>query len=137
MLSRTLLFAGAVLACTLWQSVCTSTSGQGQPPAALTGVVTSAEEGAMEGVVVSAKKQGSIATISVVSDAQGRFSFPEPRLEAGSYAISIRAIGYELDGPGTANVAAEKTTVLDLKLRKTRKLASQLSNAEWITSMPG
>src|SRR5262245_6787899 len=137
MLNKTLLFAGAVLACTFWQSECTSTSAQGQPPAALTGVVTSAEEGAMEGVVVSAKRQGSIATISIASDAQGRFSFPEPRLEPGSYAISIRAIGYELDGPATANVVAEKTTVLDLKLRKTRKLASQLSNAEWIASMPG
>jgi len=30
----------------------------------------------MEGVVVSAKKAGSTVTVSVVSDGQGRFSFP-------------------------------------------------------------
>jgi virginiamycin B lyase len=44
--------------------------------AALTGQVTSEAEGAMEGVVVSAKKEGSTVTVSVISDAQGRFSFP-------------------------------------------------------------
>ena len=35
---------------------------------ALTGQVSSAEEGRMEGVVVSAKKDGSALTVSVVSD---------------------------------------------------------------------
>jgi virginiamycin B lyase len=110
---------------------------QGQNPAALTGVVSSAEESAMEGVVVSAKRQGATATISVVSDGHGRYSFPETRLEPGQYTIRIRAVGYELDGTDTTQVAAEKTTTLDLKLRKTRKLASQLTNAEWMASMPG
>ena len=43
---------------------------------ALTGQVTSAEEGPMEGVVVSAKKDGSTISVSVVTDAQGRFAFP-------------------------------------------------------------
>jgi len=41
---------------------------------ALTGQVSSAEEGAMEGVVVSAKKDGSTISISVVTDARGRFA---------------------------------------------------------------
>ena len=36
-----------------------------QTPAALTGQVSSAEEGMMEGVVVSAKKDGSTISISV------------------------------------------------------------------------
>src|SRR6267378_7467310 len=47
-----------------------------QTSTALTGRVSSAEEGVMEGAVVSAKKAGSTVTVSVVSDAQGRFSFP-------------------------------------------------------------
>jgi len=47
-----------------------------QPAVALAGRVTSAEDGVMEGVVVSAKKAGASVRISVVSDAQGRFSFP-------------------------------------------------------------
>ena len=45
----------------------------------LTGQVTSAEEGNMEGVVVTAKKAGSTISVSVVSDAQGRFSVDYPR----------------------------------------------------------
>ena len=104
---------------------------------ALSGTVTSAEEGAMEGVVISAKKSGSTMTISVVSDAQGRYRFPASKLEPGQYAIRIRAIGYDLDGRVNADVAAQKTATADLKLRKTQDIAAQMSNAEWLASMPG
>jgi virginiamycin B lyase len=108
-----------------------------QGAAALTGQVSSAEEGAMEGVLVSAKKAGSTITVTVVSDAQGHYSFPAGKLDAGSYALAIRAIGYELDSPKTAEVAAGSPATADIKLRKTKKLAAQLSNAEWLASMPG
>jgi virginiamycin B lyase len=104
--------------------------------AALTGQVTSAEEGLMEGVVVSAKKQGSTITVSVVTDAKGQYSFPAARLDAGHYAIAIRAAGYDLDGSKTADVAAGGAKA-DLKLVKTRNLGNQLSNAEWLNSAPG
>ena len=70
---------------------------QTKSPPALTGKVSSAEEGAMEGVVVSAKK--GIVTVSVVSDDKGAFSFPASKLDAGDYALSIRAAGYDLQGP--------------------------------------
>ena len=107
-----------------------------QNESALTGVVTSEQEGAMEGVVVSAKKRGSIVKVSVTTDAQGRYRFPENRLEPGDYDITIRAVGY--DGPPTkAKVAGEKTTTVDIKLDKTKNLASQLTNAEWMMSVPG
>ena len=104
---------------------------------ALSGQVTSAEEGAMEGVLVSAKKAGSTITITVVSDKDGRYSFPASKIEPGQYALRIRAIGYDLDNHKSIEVAAQKTTTLDLKLRKTEDLAAQLSNAEWINSIPG
>jgi virginiamycin B lyase len=104
---------------------------------ALAGKVTSAEEGAMEGVLVSAKKAGSTVTITVVSDAQGRYGFASGKLEPGSYAIRIRAVGYDLEGPGAVEVAAQKTATLDLKLKKTSDLAAQLSNGEWMASVPG
>jgi streptogramin lyase len=110
---------------------------QGQPPVALSGHVTSDAEGPMEGVVVSAKKAGSIVTISVVSDAQGRYSFPANRLGAGKYTLKIRAAGYDLAAPAAADVADEQTATADLKLRKTRNLPAQMSNAEWMMSMPG
>ena len=60
---------------------------QAQAAAALTGQASSAEEGAMEGVVVSAKKDGTTISISVVTDAQGRFAFPAARLEPGRYTL--------------------------------------------------
>ena len=68
------------------------------PAAALTGQVSSTEEAAMEGVLVSAKKAGSTITVTVVSDADGRFSFPAGKLAPGQYTLRIRAVGYELDG---------------------------------------
>ena len=65
-------------------------AGIGADAAALTGQVTSAEEGAMGGVLVSAKKAGSTVTITVVSDAQGNYSFPAAKLEPGQYSLRIR-----------------------------------------------
>ena len=105
--------------------------------AALTGQVTSAKEGKMEGVLVSAKKAGSTMTITVVSDKQGRYRFPASKLEPGQYALRIRATGYDLDGNATANVVAQKNATVNLKLRNTQDLAAQMTNAEWLASMPG
>jgi streptogramin lyase len=111
-----------------------SASAQG---AALSGQVTSAREGPMEGVVVSAKKAGSTVTISVATDDKGRFSFPAAKLEPGQYALSTRAIGYDLEGPKTAEVTAGQTASVDIKLGPTKNLAKQMSNAEWFASFPG
>src|SRR5262249_48955216 len=112
-------------------------SAQNGSAPALTGKVTSDAEGAMEGVVVSAKKAGSTVAVSVISDAQGQYRFPANRLGAGKYTLKIRAIGYDLAASTTADVADEQTTTVDLKLRKTKNLVSQMSNAEWMMSLPG
>ena len=111
--------------------------GANSAAAALAGQVTSAEEGPMEGVIVSAKKDGSTITVSVITNAQGRYSFPAARLEPGEYSLQIRAVGYDLEGPKSADVAAGAPTTADLKLRKTRNLSKQLTNAEWMMSVPG
>jgi streptogramin lyase len=103
---------------------------------ALAGKVTAGQE-ALEGVLVSAKKSGSSITVTVVSGKDGRYSFPAARLEPGQYSLRIRAIGYDLDGADQVTVAPDKTATADLGLRKTQDLASQLSNAEWLASMPG
>ena len=57
---------------------------QGHGPAALAGTVSSAEEGKMEGVVVSAKRPGSTIMVSVSTNAQGQYSFPQDRLAPGA-----------------------------------------------------
>jgi virginiamycin B lyase len=105
--------------------------------AALTGKVTSQTEGAMEGVLIGAKKAGSTISTWVVSNAQGQYTFPRDRMEPGKYSISMRAVGYEL--PKTSVDVSAQPTQLDLQLNKVNnsKLALQLSNAEWILSVPG
>jgi streptogramin lyase len=104
---------------------------------ALTGRVSSAEEGAMEGVLVSARRNGAPITVTVVTGEDGRYAFPADRLAAGAYTLAIRAVGYELDGGATADVAAEHTATVDLRLRKAPDLAAQLTSTEWLISMPG
>jgi virginiamycin B lyase len=106
-------------------------------PAALAGQVSSQEEGPMEGVVVSAKKDGSTITVSVITDNKGHYSFPANRLDSGHYTLKIRAVGYNLAAPATVDLAAQKTATADLKLAKTKNLVPQMTNAEWLLSMPG
>ena len=107
-------------------------------PIALTGRVSSADEGPMEGVLVSAKKTASTITITVVSDREGRYRFPA--IAAGARRVRRCASAR----PATISSAPrprpsphQKTTTLDLKLQKTRDLASQLTNADWFASFPG
>ena len=104
---------------------------------ALTGQVSSTEEGPMEGVLVSAKKDGASVTITVVSDDQGRYRFPAAKLSPGKYTLRVRAAGYDLDGKPTTEITPDKTLTLDLKLRKTQDLPAQLTNSEWLASVPG
>jgi virginiamycin B lyase len=108
-----------------------------QSAAALAGSVSSTAEPIMEGVVVSAKKAGSTITISVVTDDKGHYSFPAARLEPGHYTLSARAVGYDLDGPKAADVTAGQAATADIKLKPTQHLANQLTNAEWMMSVPG
>jgi virginiamycin B lyase len=131
---RGLLVAAAVLP-TVWLHW-TLNQAMAQPAATLVGQVTSAEEGPIEGAIVSAKKDGSAITISVASDDRGNFAFPAGRLEPGKYILSIRAIGYELDGPMTVAVSTQSAPV-SLALKKTGNLPGQLSNGEWLASFPG
>jgi virginiamycin B lyase len=113
------------------------TGALAQGAAALTGVVSSTEEGNMEGVLVSARKEGSTITVTVASDDKGNFSFPADRLSPGKYTISIRASGYTLVGPKEATIAAGATAKAEVKLGKARNVIGTLSNAEWLNSIPG
>jgi len=111
-------------------------NGDTQNGVALTGKVSAAQESAMEGVLVSAKLDGSNVTTTVVTNAQGTYSFPADRLLPGRYTLSIRAIGYRLDGPKAVEVGREGATT-DLTLVKAKALANQLTNGEWLQSLPG
>ena len=91
----------------------------------------------MEGVLVSARRDGSPLTVTVVTDATGRYGFPADRLAPGHYALTIRAIGYELSRPAAADVEPEQPATADLALASVADFSSQLTSTEWLISMPG
>ncbi|WP_221793392.1 carboxypeptidase regulatory-like domain-containing protein [Aquisediminimonas sediminicola] len=113
-------------------------SGIPSADTAIVGDVRSDKEGAMEGVLVIARRSDSPVLIAVTSDAQGRFSFAREDLKPGKYDITIRAVGYAL-APTQVTVGA-KPAALPLQLTAVTDndtLASQLTSLEWLNSFPG
>ena len=135
-MTRTRIIVGILLLSTAILFSPELSTAQTSASAALTGRVSSQEEGPMEGVLVSAGKAGSTIRVTVASDQQGRYRFPRNRLEPGEYALTIRAVGYEVD-PTQVTITPQKPAMADLRLRKTQDLSGQLTNAEWLLSMPG
>jgi len=134
---RFLLTGGAVAVLASGEMLAPAKGFAETPSVALTGRVTSAQEGAMEGVLVSAKRDGSPLTVTVVTDNTGRYAFPADRLAPGHYALHIRAIGYELTAPASADVGSERPASADLALAKVEDISGQLTSTEWLISMPG
>ena len=97
----------------------------------LTGQVTSAQQGPMEGVLISAKREASTITTTVVTDHKGRYSFPEGRIVPGRYALSVRAVGFDLAGANRVEISSDPAA-LDITLAPTKDLAAQLTNSEWL-----
>ena len=108
-----------------------------QAPAALSGKVSAAGEAALEGVLVSAKKdrrhhhhhgrqrrEGSLQLPCLETRAR-----PIRSLDPRDRLRSRRA--------ASGRDRAAQPATADIKLVKTRNLSRQLTNGEWITSMPG
>lgn len=112
-------------------ALCTSAA-----QANMSGTVSSPDEAKMEGVLVTARLSGSTISHTVVTQADGSFAFPANLLQKGDYTLSIRATGYQLDGAAKAQVG-EAPARVSIKLRKDNDLAPQMTNAEWLASMPG
>jgi virginiamycin B lyase len=112
--------------------------GPAAAQSALTGMVSSPEESRIEGVLGSARRTGSNRIVTVVSNADGVYSFPRSRLEAGRYEISMRATGYVLPSKLSVDVTAASPAHLDLGLRRSNalELALQMTDPEWLMSYP-
>lgn len=138
-MNRKLLAAFLVGIVVLGATQASRVRAEGESPSALAGVVSSQADGPMEGVLIGARRTGSTISTWVVSNAQGQYSFPRDRMDAGRYAISIRAVGYELPAATAVDVTAQPAR-LDLpltKLTRATKIAAQMSNGELIMSVPG
>ena len=105
--------------------------------AILKGSVSSTKEGLMEGVVISAKNIRTPISVSVVSNQQGVYQFPADRLSSGDYEITIRAVGYDLPRKTTVHISSDVSKTLNLNLKEVKDISGQMTNAEWMASMPG
>lgn len=115
------LFAGSSIAGTLSGSV----SFDGEP---------------LEGVVVIAQGDESSVLTAVTTDAKGQYQFPDDRLAAGRYRVSVRAAGYTLTQPVEVSVGGESTAPLSLRLTQVTEvsaLAAQMTSLDWVRSFPG
>ena len=127
--------AAMLLALSMWPSfdrTAAQVSGS-----TLAGQVTSAKEGRMEGVLVTAKRTGSTISTTVVSGADGTYGFPHGRLQPGRHEITIRASGYVMPA-ATLDVPATGAARLNLELRPANvlELALQMTDPEWLASYP-
>ena len=102
----------------------------------LSGQVSSAEEGLMEGVLVSAKREGSTVTTTVVSNDKGAVPASRPARSSPADTRSPSAPQATSWSVPRASMSPRDTTA-DIKLARTRNPAAQLSSAEWIISVPG
>ena len=137
MSERLIALRAAAAAVAAWLLISAGPLAAQAVPPALSGKVASDREGPMEGVLVSAKQPGTTITVTVVSDANGDYAFPADRLASGRYELTIRAAGYALEGSGDVDLAPDKTTKADLRLKPAPVTTDQLTNSEWMTSVPG
>lgn len=92
----------------------------------LSGTVTARAGGALDGVTVSAKREGSPITTSVYTDAQGNYYFPP--LPEGKYSVWANALGFE---------HVRTTVTLDTKRKQNLTLAPITDREARYRQLPG
>ena len=92
----------------------------------LSGTISSKAGGTLDGVTVSAKREGSTITTSVYTDAQGNYYFPA--LPEGKYNVWANALGFE---------HARATVTLDAKRKQNLTLAPITDREARYRQLPG
>jgi streptogramin lyase len=72
-----------------------------------------------------------------VSNRDGAYEFLASSIGPGPYHLEIGAIGYTLAGPSEVSLREGSTTTANLSLRTVRNIDDQMTNSEWLLSMPG
>ena len=109
-----------------------------KPPAALDRHGVVGQGRLMEGVVVSAKKDGSTITISVATDDKGRFSFPAQ--QARARPVRAQHSRHRLRPRRSAKRRRRRRPDRQRRHQaraRPRTSPKQMSNAEWFASFPG
>ena len=94
MRSRFVLMLGAALLATVFTSAVPRLTAQTPTGAALTGVVSSSEEGKMEGVLVTARREGANFTVTaIVADPDANFIGDTDDAPTGNITVKVYSAG--------------------------------------------
>src|SRR5262245_10416604 len=102
--------------------------------ATISGTVAGPDGAAFRGAFVQARNAKTRITISVLSDAAGRYRIDN--LPAGEYRLAIRAPGYKSEAKGGVNLAAEQDAAHDFKLQKGMVRWSDISMWQGMKLLP-
>ena len=105
---------------------------------AITGSVKDSSGKTLNGVFVSAKRDGATFTTTVYSDDAGKFRFPE--LVVGTYAVTAHAGGFKAHQRSNIAVKDGALAPMDFALEvetRPEELIKQARASEWLASLPG
>jgi hypothetical protein len=101
--------------------------------AVLSGTIKSADGKPLEGVGVSARRDGDSFTTTVYTDQSGRYAFPP--LNNGQYKVRAQAVGFVTSLAEVA-LSGDAKKQVDLTLASLADFQKQLSGTEWAASLP-
>src|SRR5262249_8579569 len=104
---------------------------------AFAGSVKDSDGNQLNGAFVSAGREHSTYTVTVYTDDEGRFRFPE--MAAGSYKVTAHASGFQPSNR-SAKIVNGQTKPLDFTLQvenRLSELVTQATSSEWLSSLPG
>ena len=109
-----------------------------QSASLLAGRVTSTSGGAVAGVPVRARKNSGTFAVSVYTNSNGEYSFPDwADVSAGSYAVSITLPDFVHANKEGVTLAAGKTTKVDFALDPRTPSVEDATASEIIAALPG
>ena len=103
------------------------------PNPSVLGFVHSSDGKNVEGIGVSARKNGATFTTTVYTDESGKFWFPP--MPAGQYKLWAQAVGFETYKTDVTISDGSEATA-SLTLRPLADFHKQLSGTEWAESLP-
>jgi streptogramin lyase len=109
-----------------------------QSASLLAGRVTSTSGGAVAGVPVRARKNSGTFAVSVYTNSNGEYSFPDwADVSAGSYAVSITLPDFVHASREGVTLAAGKTAKVDFQLEPRTPSVEDATASEIIAALPG